>query len=90
MPPADPLACPGAADLSAQVDFRAVAEAARDGGAAVYGPVPQGAFLRALGIEARALRLLERARPEQRRELRAGLFPSPIPRRWANCSRSSC
>ncbi|HEX5795087.1 MAG TPA: SAM-dependent methyltransferase [Geminicoccaceae bacterium] len=70
----DPLACPGAADLSAQVDFRAVAEAARDGGAAVYGPVPQGAFLRALGIEARALRLLERARPEQRRELRAGLF----------------
>ena len=70
----DPLASPGEADLSAQVDFRAVAEAARDGGAAVYGPVPQGAFLRALGIEARALRLLERARPEQRRELRAGLL----------------
>ncbi len=70
----DPLASPGEADLSAQVDFRAVAEAARGGGAAVYGPVPQGAFLRALGIEARALRLLERARPEQRRELRAGLL----------------
>jgi NADH dehydrogenase [ubiquinone] 1 alpha subcomplex assembly factor 7 len=70
----DPLACPGEADLSAQVDFRALAEAARDGGAAVYGPVLQGTFLRALGIEARALQLRERASPEQRRELRAGLF----------------
>ena len=38
----DPLATPGEADLSAQVDFRALAEAARAGGAAVYGPVPQG------------------------------------------------
>jgi NADH dehydrogenase [ubiquinone] 1 alpha subcomplex assembly factor 7 len=69
-----PLACPGEADLSAQVDFRALAEAASSGGAAVYGPVPQGTFLRALGIEARTLQLLGRARAEQRRELRAGLF----------------
>jgi NADH dehydrogenase [ubiquinone] 1 alpha subcomplex assembly factor 7 len=72
--PTDPLATPGDADLSAQVDFRALAEAASAGGAAVYGPVPQGAFLRALGIEARALRLLERADPDQRRALRAALF----------------
>jgi NADH dehydrogenase [ubiquinone] 1 alpha subcomplex assembly factor 7 len=68
-----PLACPGEADLSAHVDFRALAEAASSGGAAVYGPVPQGTFLRALGIEARALQLLGRASAEQRRELRAGL-----------------
>ncbi len=71
---ADPLATPGAADLSAQVDFRALAQAACAGGAAAFGPVPQGTFLRAFGIEARALQLLARARPEQRRELRAGLF----------------
>jgi NADH dehydrogenase [ubiquinone] 1 alpha subcomplex assembly factor 7 len=69
-----PLACPGEADLSAQVDFRALAEAACAGGAAVYGPVPQGSFLRALGIEARALRLLGRSDAKQRHELRAGLF----------------
>jgi NADH dehydrogenase [ubiquinone] 1 alpha subcomplex assembly factor 7 len=69
-----PLECPGQADLSAQVDFRALAEAAAAGGAAVHGPVAQGTFLRALGIEARALRLLGRASAEQRRELRAGLF----------------
>jgi NADH dehydrogenase [ubiquinone] 1 alpha subcomplex assembly factor 7 len=70
----DPLASPGEADLSAQVDFRALAAAAAAGGAAVYGPVPQGTFLRAFGIEARMLQLLERAPPEQRRPLRAGLF----------------
>ncbi len=72
--PADPLATPGLADLSAQVDFRALAEAACEGGAAVYGPVPQGTFLRAFGIEARAVQLLARARPEQRRVLRESLF----------------
>jgi NADH dehydrogenase [ubiquinone] 1 alpha subcomplex assembly factor 7 len=72
--PCAPLAAPGEADLSTQVDFRALAEAACAGGAAVYGPVPQGTFLRALGIEARALQLLGRASAEQRRELRAGLF----------------
>jgi NADH dehydrogenase [ubiquinone] 1 alpha subcomplex assembly factor 7 len=72
--PTDPLAAPGEADLSTQVDFRALAEAASAGGAAVYGPVPQGTFLRALGIEARALRLLGRADPDQRRALRAALF----------------
>jgi NADH dehydrogenase [ubiquinone] 1 alpha subcomplex assembly factor 7 len=70
----DPLTRPGEADLSAQVDFRALAEAAATGGAVVYGPVPQGTFLRAFGIEARMLRLRERAPPERRRDLRAGLF----------------
>jgi NADH dehydrogenase [ubiquinone] 1 alpha subcomplex assembly factor 7 len=70
----DPLVRPGEADLSTQVDFRALAEAAAAGGAAVYGPVPQGTFLRAFGIEARLLRLLERAPPERRRDMRAGLF----------------
>jgi NADH dehydrogenase [ubiquinone] 1 alpha subcomplex assembly factor 7 len=68
------LRAPGEADLSSHVDFRALAEAARDAGAAVYGPVPQGPFLRAMGIDPRIARLLERATPGQRRELRAALF----------------
>ena len=68
------LATPGEADLSSHVDFRALAEAARDAGAAVYGPVPQGPFLRAMGIDLRIARLLERATPEQCRQLRAALF----------------
>ena len=68
------LGTPGEADLSSHVDFRALAEAARHAGAAVYGPVPQGPFLRAMGIDLRIARLLERATPEQRRQLRAALF----------------
>ena len=40
---ADPLAEPGTADLTAHVDFAALAAAARAAGAAVHGPLPQGA-----------------------------------------------
>jgi NADH dehydrogenase [ubiquinone] 1 alpha subcomplex assembly factor 7 len=72
--PCPVLADPGESDLSSHVDFRALARAACAGGAAVYGPVPQGPFLRALGIDLRTARLLERATPGQRRELRAALF----------------
>ena len=68
------LSTPGEADLSSHVDFRTLAEAASNAGAAVYGPVPQGPFLRALGIDLRIARLLGRATPDQRRQLRAALF----------------
>jgi SAM-dependent MidA family methyltransferase len=51
---ADVLRDPGAVDLSAHVDFAALGDAARRGGASVCGPIGQGAFLRAVGIEARA------------------------------------
>ncbi|ESR23189.1 class I SAM-dependent methyltransferase [Lutibaculum baratangense] len=55
--PADPLAAPGEADLTAHVDFGALAEAARAAGADSHGPLAQGSFLTALGIGARAERL---------------------------------
>ena len=48
---------PGEADLSAHVDFAMLGRVARDSGAAVAGPVGQGAFLKALGIGVRADRL---------------------------------
>ncbi len=54
---ADPLAEPGAADLTAHVDFTALAETA---GVRAWGPVGQGAFLNALGIDARAATLAAR------------------------------
>ncbi|WP_375461764.1 class I SAM-dependent methyltransferase [uncultured Enterovirga sp.] len=57
----DPLAEPGEADITAHVDFGAVARAASGAGARVHGPVPQGAFLSALGIADRAERLAARA-----------------------------
>lgn len=49
-----PLAHPGQADLTAHVDFGALANTARLAGAEVTGPVPQGVFLETLGITARA------------------------------------
>lgn len=55
--PADPFTTPGDCDLTAHVDFQALAEAAAISGARSFGPIHQGNFLRALGIEARARRL---------------------------------
>jgi NADH dehydrogenase [ubiquinone] 1 alpha subcomplex assembly factor 7 len=54
---ADPLASPGSLDLTAHVDFQALAEAAESMGARVHGPLTQGEFLRRLGIETRAAAL---------------------------------
>ncbi len=54
---ADPLAGPGEADLTAHVDFAALAQAATSAGARAFGPMAQGAFLTALGIGLRAERL---------------------------------
>jgi len=55
--PAGPLAEPGTADLTAHVDFAALARVARAAGAAVHGPVPQGPFLARLGLFQRTGRL---------------------------------
>ncbi len=61
----DPLTEPGDADITAHVDFAAMARSARATGAAVHGPIDQGDFLRALGIDVRARALAERAPPER-------------------------
>jgi SAM-dependent MidA family methyltransferase len=63
--PANPLAAPGAADLTAHVDFQALAEAANAHGAAVQGPVAQGIFLTRLGLFERS-RALARTQPPAR------------------------
>jgi NADH dehydrogenase [ubiquinone] 1 alpha subcomplex assembly factor 7 len=55
--PANPLDAPGSADLTAHVDFAALAAAARGAGAMVWGPVPQGLFLARLGLFQRTDRL---------------------------------
>jgi len=61
----NPLAEPGLADLTAHVDFAALARVAERAGARVQGPVAQGTFLRRLGIEQRAQRLKAGAAPRQ-------------------------
>ncbi len=67
---ADVLANPGEQDLTAHVDFEALAEAAE--GAAVTPVVSQGDWLDRLGIEARAAALAE-AHPARATELSSAL-----------------
>lgn len=59
-----PFSEPGLVDLSADVDFTAIAETATRSseGVEVHGPVDQGAFLGQMGIKERAEVLMEQAR----------------------------
>jgi len=70
---ADPLKNPGQADVTAHVDFQALARAAEDVGARVHGPVTQGEFLKRLGIETRALTLMGKTTPEVSADISAAL-----------------
>jgi NADH dehydrogenase [ubiquinone] 1 alpha subcomplex assembly factor 7 len=63
---ADPLAMPGEADLTAQVDFAALKDIATGLGLAAYGPMPQGEFLLRLGLAARCGSLAQNATDAQR------------------------
>ena len=54
---AEVLAAPGECDLTAHVDFDALRAEAERTGARVHGPIPQGLFLRRLGIDIRAAAL---------------------------------
>jgi len=65
---ADALAEPGEDDLSAHVDFAALAQAGRRGGAAVFGPLTQGALLANIGIAERAEQLMK-SNPENAADL---------------------
>ncbi|WP_404335188.1 class I SAM-dependent methyltransferase [Sphingomonas sp. MMS12-HWE2-04] len=66
----NPFDEPGEADLTAHVDFATLKEAAEAEGLVVHGPVTQGAFLKALGINARA-EALARAAPDRADSLAA-------------------
>ena len=70
---ADVLERPGEVDLTHHVDFEALAAAATAAGARTLGPIPQGAFLRRLGIEQRAAALRATATPEQAADVAAAL-----------------
>ncbi len=69
----DPLKSPGQADITAHVDFEALARAAETVGARVHGPVTQGEFLKRLGIETRANALMAKASPEVSEDIAVAL-----------------
>jgi SAM-dependent MidA family methyltransferase len=66
------LANPGEQDLTAHVDFEAIATAARNAGATVTPVATQGEWLKRVGIEARAA-ALSRANLERAGELQTAL-----------------
>jgi SAM-dependent MidA family methyltransferase len=70
---ADPLLAPGLVDLTAHVDFQALAEAAEGMGAGVHGPTTQAKFLRRLGIAQRAAALKAGAPPDYASTINAAL-----------------
>jgi NADH dehydrogenase [ubiquinone] 1 alpha subcomplex assembly factor 7 len=69
----DPLKAPGLCDVTAHVDFQALAQTVEDVGARVHGPVEQGTFLRRLGIETRAVTLMSKASAQVSEEIASGL-----------------
>src|SRR4029079_15443103 len=77
---ADPLAAPGEADLTAQVDFAALTATAHELGLTAYGPMPQGQFLLKLGLETRCERLRQNAAPAQKAAILSGAAPLARPR----------
>src|SRR5260370_35440195 len=76
MPPysfAHPLKDPGEAGVAAHVDFQAAERAAEDLRGRVHGPVPQGDFLKWIGIETRAVTLMAKASHEVSEDVSSAL-----------------
>jgi SAM-dependent MidA family methyltransferase len=69
----DPLESPGESDLTAHVDFAALAREADAAGARVHGPVHQAQFLLSLGIRERAETLQREASPRQAQSITSAL-----------------
>ncbi len=68
----DPLTDPGQQDITAHVDFEALAEVAREAGAVVAGLATQGEWLSRLGIHQRAEKLA-RANPDRANDIGSAL-----------------
>ena len=66
------LAMPGEADITAHVDFARLGAVAEEAGLQVFGPQPQGVFLRLLGGDVLLQKLLAKATPEQQEQLSTG------------------
>ncbi|CAK7275153.1 hypothetical protein SEPCBS119000_006550 [Sporothrix epigloea] len=79
-----PFAEPGLTDLSADVDFEAIAEAATmaSDGVEVHGPVDQADFLLSMGIRERAQALAKTLRPSDKSADSSSVVAADIERAW--------
>ncbi|HVW92006.1 MAG TPA: SAM-dependent methyltransferase [Devosia sp.] len=86
---ADPLEAPGETDLSAHVDFGALAETAHAAGLATAKLATQGDFLKELGIVARAA-TLARANPDEAPAINTALERLTGPAQMGNLFKVFC
>lgn len=86
---ADPLQAPGETDISAHVDFAALARAAASAGLNVAPLATQGEFLGRLGIAERATRLA-RANPSQTDEIAQALRRLVAPEEMGTLFKAFC
>lgn len=80
----DPLTDPGEADLTAHVDFDALAGQFTSGGSAAYGPITQADFLNTIGIRERTQQLAQNAPPEARAAMNAATARLTDPAQMGN------
>jgi NADH dehydrogenase [ubiquinone] 1 alpha subcomplex assembly factor 7 len=73
------LEAPGENDLTAHVDFSALAAAAARSGVNVFGPIPQGTWLERMGIALRAKNLKAGTTPDQAVEIDQALHRLTAP-----------
>jgi len=85
-----PLASPGHADITAHVDFEALARVAIDNGAVAHGPVSQGRFLDRLGLSIRVELLCKGKALTKADEIRAGAARIAAPNQMGEIFKVLC
>lgn len=85
-----PLSSPGRADITAHVDFEAVARAVIDHGAVAHGPITQGAFLESLGLAIRVEMLCKGKNADQAEAIRAGAARISAPNQMGEIFKVMC
>ena len=88
--PCDVLETPGGVDLTAHVDFSALTASAAEAGALVAGPMEQGDFLKALGLEARAEALRAHATAQQKRTIDSAVERLTAPDQMGTLFKALC
>jgi len=85
-----PLSAPGRADVTAHVDFTALARIALESGAAVHGPISQGAFLEQLGLPLRIEALCRGKTPAQMQTIHSGAHRIAAPSQMGEIFKVMC
>ncbi len=85
-----PLSSPGRADITAHIDFEALGRAAFEAGAAVYGPITQGAFLERLGLSLRVERLCKTISPAEAHEIKQSAHRISAPSQMGEIFKAFC